>query len=77
MSKETMKMNMIGDLIFIALGLWFMIGWRYLGQRTSDFYFKWLKMRFSVRGYQFGFFFIGLCFLAFGLLSILGILSNG
>jgi hypothetical protein len=58
------------------MGLSFAISYRKLGQWTSDFYFRLLNIRYSVRSYQLGFLIAGICFIAFGLLSLSGVIHT-
>jgi putative Ca2+/H+ antiporter (TMEM165/GDT1 family) len=74
MRKE--NIDLIGGLIFTLMGLWFLTGYKKLGQKTSDFYFHLLSVRFSAKGYQSGFFIAGICFTIFGLLLLFGIIHT-
>jgi hypothetical protein len=70
MSNE--KIDLIGGLIFTLMGLRFLIDYKRLGQWTSDFYFH----LSSVKGYQVGFFAVGMCFTIFGVLLLFGIIHT-
>ena len=75
MSKETI--DMLGDFISIAIGLWFSMDYRRLAKRTSDFYLNRMNMRFSLRGYELGYSLVGIFFLGPGLYSLIVSLLRG
>lgn len=66
----------IMDGISIIFGLLAIIVSGRLAKKTSDFYYNLLHRRFSVKGYQIGFFISGVIFIILGILSLLGIIKS-
>ena len=62
-------MNTIGGIVLILMGLWFAISHKRLGLKTSDFYYRLLKVRYSEKYYQLGFLVGGILGIVFGLLA--------
>ncbi len=71
---NNISIDTIGGVIFAIMGLCFSKWHKRLGQWTSDFYFKLLNIRFSIKGYQIGFLIGGIIFSIFGLLLIFQII---
>jgi hypothetical protein len=62
--------ELIGGAIFVIMGLVFALFHKPIAQRTAAFYYKFLHVHFSERGYQIVFLLVGIVFVAFGLVSI-------
>lgn len=71
-----MNENTIGGVIFVVLGLIFVIYHIQLGHRTAKFYYKLLRIHFSEKGYQIFFLLGGIIFIIFGLLFMLHIING-
>lgn len=66
--------NLIGGIIFIIMGLAFVILRKQLSHRTTDFYYNLLHVQFGEKGYKVGFLIAGIFFVVFGFLTVFQIL---
>ncbi len=69
-----LMVNTIGGIVFIIMGLCFVIYHKQLGHKTFDFYYRLLHINLSEKGYQIVFLVCGMVFAIFGLLSLLQII---
>lgn len=63
-------MNNLAGILFVILGLTFLIFYKRLAHGTAMFYYRLLQVKFSEKGYQIAFLLGGIGFLVFGLLSL-------
>jgi len=64
--------NTIMDIACIIFGLSLLIFHKWLGLRTSNFWYKIVPIRISEKGYEIGFLIVGILFIILGLISLLG-----
>jgi hypothetical protein len=64
-------MNIVGGILFVMMGLTCGIFYKNFGCKTSDFYYKILNIRFSIKGYQVFLLASGIVFIICGLLNII------
>ena len=72
MSKPLM--NIIAGVIFLIMGLVFGIYRKQLADRTSDFWYRFLQIRYGQKGYELGFLIAGIISVAFGFLTLFQII---
>jgi len=67
--------NAVGSIVLISLGSIFLIFSKQIARKTSNFYYKLLRINFSEKGYQIVFLLVGIIFVIIGLLYILQIIK--
>lgn len=71
-----MNVNLLGAIFFVILGLFFSLFHKMIGRLTTEFQYKLLHIHFSEKGYQISFIVIGIVFVVFGILSLLGVIKS-
>jgi len=66
--------DILGATISVIMGLCFAIFHKQLAHKTAEFYYKFLHIHFSEKGYQIGFLAIGIIFVIIGCLSLFHII---
>ena len=67
--------NLFVHIFLIALGLFSIIYHKRWGIEAAKFQLKYFHLHYKERGYQIGYLFIGIFFVVFGLLVLLGIIK--
>ncbi len=67
--------NLMLNIMFMVAGLLMMLFCKTIAEGTSSFYYILFRHRFSIKGYQIGFFIVGIIFISFAILSLLGIIK--
>lgn len=66
--------DVLGAITLIAAGFLFAFFHKSIGEKTADFQYRILRVRFSNKGYQVSFLIYGVIFIILGLLHLVGIL---
>ena len=69
------EISILQGVMFLIMGIIFGYFYKELGKKTSNFYFKVLKIRFSEKGYQFIFLMGGVIFFIVGLLTVFQLIT--
>jgi hypothetical protein len=79
-SKEIIKMEgdilkNIGNVVLLVFGICLVIFSKRIASYTSEYWYKVTKNRYSEKGYQIGFLFVGIIFTILSILAIFQIIE--